>query len=385
LFLFRSTEDVDLVIEGDGIAFAKQFSKAMDARVHYHSKFGTAVITFADGFKVDVASSRLEYYQFPAALPTVEMSSIKLDLFRRDFTINTMAICLNPEKFGVLIDFFSAQRDIKEKTIRVLHNLSFVEDPTRIFRAIRFEQRFGFTIGKMTSGLINNAVKMNFFKKLSGRRVFGEISLILEEDNPVPAIQRLAEYRLLAAVHPAIRINQSMLATLDSVREVLSWYDLLFLEKRYMKWAVYLLALINRCDQPTTIEICNNFELSRKHQFLFTSERFEAVAALSLIKRDSPVKNSVLYEHLKPFRTELVLFIMALANNDEVKKQISHYILQLQTVGPLIKGDDLRQLGVPSGPLYSKIIKAVLHARLDGNVTTKKDEMEFAARYATRL
>ncbi|MEW6076529.1 MAG: CBS domain-containing protein [Thermodesulfobacteriota bacterium] len=385
MFLLRDTEDVDLVIEGDGIAFAKQFAGLMGARVHYHSKFGTAVITFADGFKIDVASSRLEYYQFPAALPTVEMSSIKLDLFRRDFTINTMAICLNPEKFGILIDFFSAHRDIKDKTIRVLHNLSFVEDPTRVFRAIRFEQRFGFTIGKMTSGLINNAVKMNFFKKLSGRRVFGEMSLILEEDNPVPAVQRLAEYKLLAAVHPAIRISKTILTRLNSVREVISWYDLLFFEERYMKWAVYFLVLVNRCDQATTLEICGNFELNRKYQSLFTTERFEAIAALSRINRDFPIKNSALYESLKPFRTELVLFIMALAERDEIKKQISHYILQLKNIRPMIKGEDLRQLGIPSGPDYSRVLKAVLHARLDGLVATKKDEMEFAAKYAARI
>lgn len=383
LFLYRPTEDVDLVIEGDGIMFAKKMGKSMKARVHYHSKFGTAVITFPDGFKVDVASARLEYYQFPAALPTVEMSSIKLDLSRRDFTINTLAVCLNPDKFGMLIDFFSAQRDIKDKTIRVLHNLSFVEDPTRIFRAIRFEQRFGFTIGKMTSGLIDNAVKMNFFKRLSGRRVFGEISQILEEDNPVPAVKRLGEYKLLPAIHPAIKTNKTILTALESVREVLSWYDLLFMEKTYMKWAVYFLVLINRCDQKTTLEICQNFELTRRYQTIFAFERFEAASALSMIKREAPVKNSVLYEYLKPFKTELVLYIMAIAGNDNVKKQISNYILELKKVRPLIKGDDLEKLGIPAGPIYSKILKTILHARLDGRVTTKKEELELARQYVS--
>ena len=174
----------------------------------------------------------MEYYQSPAALPTVEMSSLKLDLFRRDFTVNTLAIQLAPNSFGTLIDFFSAQRDIKEKVIRVLHNLSFVEDPTRIFRAIRFEQRFGFTLGKLTSGLIENAVKMNFFKRLSGRRVFSELRQILEEENPAAAIIRLADYQLLQVIHPSIVMNKKLLTTLSaSDTESVPWADDLRPEK----------------------------------------------------------------------------------------------------------------------------------------------------------
>ncbi len=183
LFLYRSDEDIDIVIEGDGIRFAREYARSTEARIHTHEKFGTAVIIYPDGFKIDVASARMEYYNFPAALPVVEMSSIKLDLYRRDFTINTLAIQLNPDRFGVLIDFFNAQKDLKEKSIRVLHNLSFVEDPTRVFRAIRFEQRFGFSIGRLTAGLIANAVAMDFFRELSGRRVFSELRLILQEEN----------------------------------------------------------------------------------------------------------------------------------------------------------------------------------------------------------
>ncbi|MBA3035348.1 MAG: CBS domain-containing protein, partial [Desulfobacterium sp.] len=118
LLLYRKNEDIDIVVEGDGIAFAKKYAPLVGARTHIYEKFGTAVVIFPDGFKIDIASARMEYYKFPAALPTVEMSSIKLDLFRRDFTINTMAIKLNPERFGTLIDFFAAQKDIKEKAIK---------------------------------------------------------------------------------------------------------------------------------------------------------------------------------------------------------------------------------------------------------------------------
>ncbi|MFP4039512.1 MAG: CBS domain-containing protein [Desulfosudaceae bacterium] len=385
LFLYRKTEDVDLVIEGDGIAFARTFAEIMGARVHFHHKFGTAVVIFPDESKIDVASARLEYYQFPAALPTVEMSSIKLDLFRRDFTINTLAVYLNPDRFGTLVDFFSAQRDIKEKTIRVLHNLSFVEDPTRVFRAIRFEQRFGFSIGKMTSGLIENAVKMNFFSRLSRRRVFAELCQILEEEDPVPAIERLAEFELLAAVHPAITIDKKIVATLNSVKEVLAWYDLLFLETAYSRWAVYFLVLINRCDESTSQEICREFELNRRQLALFTKERLEANRFLSWLKGNQPVKNSQLYEGIRGFSTELILYIMAIAENEKIKRQISRYILQLQDARTMITGEDLSRLGIPPGPVYGRIFKKVLHARLDGLVNSKNDELELVQRYAGKF
>src|SRR3989304_2929138 len=160
--------DVDIVVEGDGIRFAEEFEKKFPCRIRTHKKFGTAIILFPDGLKVDVATARWEVYDSPAALPTVESASIKMDLYRRDFTVNTLALQLNPKAFGELIDFFGGVKDVKEKTIRVLHNLSFVEDPTRVFRAIRFEQRLRFPIGKHTQNLMKNAVKMSIFDRLSG-------------------------------------------------------------------------------------------------------------------------------------------------------------------------------------------------------------------------
>jgi len=382
LFLSRSTEDVDIVIEGDGIAFAREFAGRMKARVHYYRKFGTAVITFADGSKIDVASARLEYYQFPAALPTVEMSSIKLDLFRRDFTINTLAVCLNPDKFGLLVDFFSAQRDIKEKTIRVLHSLSFVEDPTRIFRAVRFEQRFGFTIGKMTEGLIKNAVKMDFFRRLSGHRVFGELRQILEEDDPVPAIERLAEFNLLVSLHEALKIDKKTVAALHATREAVSWYDLLFVDKPYMKWMVYLMVLMRGMDQPITGNLCDRLELPPRHRELADAGRREADTFLHWIQRNPGIKNSELYQRLFGFRVEQMLYVMSVTDSDTVKKHISHYILTLQHVAPLIKGKDLNEIGIAPGPLYSEILRKILYARLDEKVRTREDELEFAMRYA---
>ena len=382
LFLYRTNEDVDIVIEGDGIAFAKKYAEMKGARIHTYEKFGTAVIIFPDGYKIDVASARLEYYRFPAALPIVETSSIKLDLYRRDFTINTLSIQLNPDRFGTLIDFFSARKDIKERIIRVLHNLSFVEDPTRVFRAIRFEQRFGFTMGKLTDGLIDNAVSMNFFRGLSGRRVLTELKQILEEDNPVPALIRLNDYDLLKFIHPSIQLDEQLISVLNSVRKALAWHDLLFLDESYMKWVVYFLVLIHTCDQQRSEEICSRFELAPRYKKIFCSERFTAEKCVLKMTRDLPVTNSTLYRELSGFRTELILYMMAISKQKMVKKAISLYFTRLRRVMVSLKGKDLQQMGVEPGPIYREILQAALDAKLNGKLKTRKDELEFARSYA---
>lgn len=384
LFLYRANEDMDIVIEGDGIAFAKKYAEKFNARIHTHEKFGTAVIILPDGFKIDVASARMEYYKFPAALPTVEMSSIKLDLFRRDFTVNTLAIHINHNEFGMLIDFFGALRDIKKKSIRALHNLSFVEDPTRVFRAIRFEQRFGFTIGQLTSGLINNAIKMDFFKQLSGRRVFNELRQILEEENPVPAVKRLYDYNLLKVIHPSIKINNELISLLNSVKKVLSWHDLLFLEELYMKWIVYFLALVRHCDDKTSDEICTRFELSPQYKTIICKERFQADKCLLALERTVSVKDSFIYKQIYGFKTELILYMMAVTKQKRIKKSISRYFTKLRYVTTSITGKRLIKMGLKPGPIYREILEAVLYAKLDGKLETANEELIFARNYVSK-
>jgi len=381
LYLYRNNEDLDIVIEGDGIEFAKEYARSVQARIHAYEKFGTAVIIFPDNFKIDVASARMEYYKFPAALPTVEMSSIKLDLFRRDFTVNTLSIHLNPARFGTLIDFFAAQKDLKEKTIRVLHNLSFVEDPTRVFRAIRFEQRFGFSIGKLTSRLIDNAVKMDFFRRVSGRRVFAELRQILEEENPTSAIIRLHEYALLPVIHSSIELTKELVALFDSLKKVLSWHDLLFLEEPYMKWAVYFLALTRHCDPETIRAICDRIEIAPRYRVIFTKDRFDADRCMQWMERHQPLANSTLYHQLTGFKIELILYMMAATKRQNIKRSISNYFTRLRHVQPSITGKDLLAMGLDPGPVFREILQAVLDAKLNGQLKTRSDELGFVKEY----
>jgi len=377
LFLYRANEDIDIVIEGDGILFARAYAAKFGARIHAHKAFGTAVIIFDDGFKIDVATARMEYYRSPAALPDVEMSSIKLDLFRRDFTINTLAIHLNPDKFGQLIDFFSAQKDLKDKAIRVLHNLSFVEDPTRVFRALRFEQRFDFTIGKLTANLIHNAVKMDFFKRLSGRRVFTELRLLLEEENPVPAIIRMQDFDLLKVLHPEIDLNKSAIELLNAVKSAISWHDLLFTEDSYERWSIYFMALIQPFDNETSREICSNLELAPRHEQLVCRHRIAAQRCVTAMEQKPPANDAELYHLLHGHRTELILYMIAVTPSTAVKKAISKYYNVLRSTQPMLGGKDLIAMGLNPGPMFRPVLEALLDARLSGKVETRDDEIRF--------
>lgn len=377
LLMYRDNDDIDIVIEGNGITFAREFASIEGARVNTYEKFGTAVIILPSGFKIDVASARMEYYKEPAALPEIEMSSIKMDLYRRDFSINTLAIRLDPDHFGILIDFFAAQRDIKDKAIRIIHNLSFVEDPTRVFRAIKFEKRFNFTIGQLTSDLIDNAVKMNFFERLGGVRVFSELKQILEEEDPIPAIIRLFDYELVKYIHPDIKLSNDLIDLLQSIKKVISWHDLLYDEEKCEKWVLYFMALMEKHPKAVGEEISDRLKFSPRHVRIFTRERFKTAGILLWFRNNLDASNSALYNRLSPLRTELILYIMAVTENETIKMAISHYFGELRRTKIYTQGRDIKSLGIPPGPQYKKLLKKIFDAKLDGIVFSKKDELNY--------
>lgn len=384
LLLNRPIEDIDIVVEGDGIEFARLYAQKEGCRVNTYKKFGTAVIIFPNNFKIDVASARLEYYQTPAALPIVEKSSIKLDLARRDFTINTLAVSLNPDNFGTMIDYFGANRDLKDKTIRTIHNLSFVEDPTRIFRAIKFSNRFGFKIGKLTSNLIKNAITIDCFKNLSGLRVLSEIKQIFEEDNPIPAIKTMEEYGLEKILHNKLAIIPKTYQLLESVNKILSWHDLLYVDEDYPRWSVYFMALLNRCSYKVCEEICDRLNVPLKERSILLEKRYKAEKQLALIENTASYTRQDLYWVLINFKTEYILYMMALAEDEDTKKAISNFYTHQRGIRPFIRGRDLVEIGLKPSPVFTDILNQVLNAKLDGQLKTKKQELKFATEYARK-
>jgi len=366
--------DIDIVVEGDGLAFANALGKRFGCRVRGHEKFGTAVVVFPGEFKVDIATARLEYYERPGALPTVELSSLKLDLYRRDFTINTLAVAINQRNFGELIDFFGAQKDIKDKTIRVLHNLSFVEDPTRVFRAIRFEQRYGFVMAKHTQSLIKNAVKLDILRRISGERVLNEIKAIMEEENFLRAIERIKEFDLVKFIHHDINLDKEEMLLVERARDVLSWHKLLYMEEKVEGWLVLFLALSSQLNDEAIMELGKRFAIVGKHRAAVLQARAYARHALNMMQMKKDLKNSEIYKLLKPIPMEDILYIMAKTRSDDTKRIISNFITHLRGCKIILNGDNLKRMGIPEGPAYSDILNALLEKRLDGEIKTKADE-----------
>ena len=382
LMLERPIEDVDVVVEGDGIAFARYFASMHHCRLHQHRKFNTAVIIFEDGFKIDVASARLEYYATPAALPVVENSSIKMDLARRDFTINTLAISLNAESFGTLIDYFGGVRDIKDKIIRIIHNLSFIEDPTRIFRAIKFSNRFGFRIGKVTANLIKNALNVGAVKHLSGLRVLSELKQIFGEDNPLPALQTMADYDIDKVIHHDLKLTDTTRALFKSVGKTLAWHDLLYEDDAYPRWSVYFMAWLHGYSFTVSTQIADRLMFPIKERELLLEQRIKAAQRIRLIEKNYPVSNQQMYRWLIHFKTECLLFMLALTKKESVRKAISHFYTHQRKTQPLIGGKDLKSVGIKPGPIYSTILNKIIDEKLDGKLNTMEEEIEFAKHYA---
>jgi tRNA nucleotidyltransferase (CCA-adding enzyme) len=384
LLLKKKNFDLDIVIEGDGIAFAKSLAAHLGGRYRTHERFKTAVVLLKDGFKIDIATARLEYYEYPAAMPTVELSSIKLDLSRRDFTINAMAVQLNPAQFGTLIDFFNCQSDLKKKVIKVLHNLSFVEDPSRIFRAIRFEKRMDFQISPHTRRLIANAVQMQLFGKADDTRFLSEIKYILTEENPIPALQRLAEFDLLQFLWPDLKphykLDQRYGYVLTQAQLAISWHKLLYLNEPCRNWAVYLLTIMSRSGPEILQAFCERFDETQKNTDFLLEQKKKCDATIHILRRNGGMKNSVIAASFAEIEIEGLLYMMSIARKNHVKRAISTYVTKLRYIVPELTGKDLLAMGYSPGPQFRVILERIKETRLNGQIDSIEEERTLVRR-----
>jgi tRNA nucleotidyltransferase (CCA-adding enzyme) len=359
MLLGRPVADFDVVVEGDAIKLGRLLVKAHGGKLTAHAKFKTATWFTADNEFLDLITARSETYSHPGALPAIKPSAIEDDLRRRDFTVNAMAVRIDGDHFGELLDPLGGRGDLSRGLIRVLHPRSFAEDPTRMLRAVRYEGRYGFKIEDGTLKLINDKAR-KVMSTLSGERLRHEFDLIFDEQDPAQMLSRAAELDLLKPVHSALKWDEEVNARFRMALSEGQKIDRIHL------WAIWLMDL----PFPEIKSIGK-----RLH---FTAETSKCAQAASSIYRDlqtiAGMKPSQCVERLEGLPDEAVIAVSACIPRGRPRQALESYLSQWKDVSPFTTGHDLRARGVPPGPKYKTILRELRSAWLDGEVTSATEE-----------
>lgn len=380
LFLNKSDVDIDLTVEGNGMEFAKYVADKLKGVYKGFEKFKTGKVFLKNKIVIDITSARKEFYKSPAALPDIDFTNLKFDLYRRDFTINAMAIQINKKKFGLFIDPFNGYKDLKNKIIKVLHDKSFIDDPTRILRAIRFEQRFNFKIETKTLEILKNSLKINIFDKVSGERLTDEFLQIFKEKNIYKILKKAEELGILKKINDKIIIN-------NKTHKMLVNFNKLKMEP-YLndvdKNCIFFMIVINSLDIKNTKKFINRLKLKNdyKKPILRVKNNLKIIG----LKLKSLYKDKgVLYFLLKNcFKEELFYYILYF-NDKKISKVIKFFLLKLKDIKINITGGDLIKLGLKPGPIFKKIFDNIIKAKIKGVIKNREQEIEYARNILNKI
>jgi len=388
LILSAPSVDYDLVVEGDAIGLARSLVAAYGGRESSHQRFGTAKWQLDRGNQqlcaalecesleantlpryLDFVSARTEFYTHPTALPSVRRGSIKLDLHRRDFTINTLALRLDGRYYGQLLDHWGGGRDLRNQKIRVLHSLSFMDDPTRILRAVRLEQRFNFQIVDRTLELLNEAISL--LDRVSGERIRSEFDTIFNEPKFAVIMARLQTLGLLKAINPALVWDPWIEARMEAIRHFEppdSWRLEEPTERDFLYYAVWLFRLT-----PKEVEGVGH---RLRFPAVVLGDILQAVGLNSFLQSlaETPVPSTIV-ARLDSVR-ERALMASCLALNDlpEICQILKKYLGEWRFIQPKLDGEVLRAMGLSQGPIYGEILWKLRAAWLDGEIRNEVQE-----------
>jgi tRNA nucleotidyltransferase (CCA-adding enzyme) len=360
--------DIDIAIEGDAISFGQALAAALGGRIRTHAKFGTATILYGDGEHIDLVTTRTEFYDAPAALPTVERATLREDLFRRDFTLNAMAVSLAPENLGRLVDPFGGRRDLEQRTLRVLHNLSFIDDPTRIFRAIRYESRYGLRLEAHSERLARGCIEMGLVRDLSSSRLRDELQALLEEGQAREAILRLGELGADRAIHPHLVADEEAAALYERVREL---REELGVDSPV--WRLGLAVLARNLSPDEVVSWLEGLKVRRRDADLVAGAVTVAPRIVERLSSGS-LPPAELLALADPYAPDAPLLALALADLD----QLRDYFKRLRDVRLEIGGADLAELGLQESPRVGEILGELRRRKLNGELDGRESELAAA-------
>lgn len=377
ILLKRKNLDIDIVVEADAPKLARVLAGIFKARVRLYDQFGTAALELPSGGCVDLATARKERYVDSGALPVVERGTLRDDLLRRDFTVNAMAVSINRERWGDLVDDFGGLEDLRRKVIRVLHRKSFEDDPTRILRAVRFEQRFGFSMEPETRVLLERALAQGRVDNVKPPRYFAEFKKTLSEEDPLRCLRRLAGLGGLRFLdpdgkpdlHPATEIHRGLRRM--KRKAVFS--------RQQSHWLLYFMALVEPLGARRIEDILNKFHFKRdeKDSIRMVSDVSSLLKQLS----EKDYSRSRVYHLLRPLPWSGVLYLRLRAWGARSRRCIDRYLDEDAEVGLEITGEDVKRLGVDAGARVGAVLGYVLGERLDRKVAGRRAQLNAAKKF----
>ena len=367
LLLKRPKLDVDLVVRGDAIALAKKLAGVTNAKLTIHPRFGTSTLTW-DTWQVDIATSRSEHYDRPGALPTVHAGPLDMDMFRRDFTINAMAIELSPKDWGNVIDYYGGRADLEKGWLRILHEDSFIDDATRILRGLRYEQRLDFKFEPKTLKLLKRDARM--IQTISGDRIRHELERILVEEQPEKVILRATKLNVLPEIHPALQGDAWLARKFRQARQAKTELSLK---------EIYLALIAYRLSASELEKLISHLKLNKfGTRILLESYAIKSKLDSLAVPELSP---SGIYNMLHGFNNLALFTNLTATDSQPVKRRIGQFLTKLKDVKPSLTGTDLQKLGIDPGPQMKEMLHRLLEARLNGEVKNKKEELEIVEQW----
>lgn len=368
LLLNEENRDLDIVIDGALDSYVSELATEFDGEWTYNSQFRTGSIILPAGLKIDLAATRKEIYQYTGALPEVEASDILEDLFRRDYTVNVLAVKLNSNEWGLLLDYFNGERDLKAGLLRILHRFSFLDDPTRIIRGIRLAVKLDFSFEEETSSLLKEAITTADFSRLSVERVFNELELLFQNKITLALFQYIKKYSIFKLLNIKLEIKDDYLNQARNLEVYLEE----FAEKNYNieEWILRMAIFTEELDE----KVIDNWNIrsSWKNILLAFSKYKELLVDLG--------------KNLEPFQIVNILvplsngevIILLLKAKGRAKENIYKYLVSLQKVEISINGNDLKKLGLKPGPVIKEILADIYKARLEGDIKTRPEQLAYA-------
>jgi len=385
LILGRENLDLDFAVEGDGILFGSVLARRLGAEFLRHKRFGTAAVK-GEQYKIDIAGTRRETYPCCGSLPEVSAAALKDDLLRRDFTINAMAVSVNQGDYGRLVDYYRGYDDLKKGVIRILHRASFMDDPTRILRAIRFKERFHFSLEEGTLRCLKEAVGSNALSLVDEHRIRNELVLILSEPSPGPYVKTIEQLCSFDFLKKGYTLSLDHLKLFGAIDESIRWY--VSLQERIKighlcNWLMYLCALLKDFTPKELSDFYRHFGIRSVDQKTLSSLPHARQALEVLEKKDAPPSSA--YFVLHPLSLEGIVFLYAAARQtvrayQRVQEAIAAYLTHSRHERLHINGEDLKKLKIHPSIVYNKIFRHVLRRKIDGYIHSKEEEEQEALR-----